>query len=253
MSDDGKGSTFDGVVKNRPNFPPGDGYLPGDQPYAPTNEGDAKSGRGVDTERYEPSSYGRQAANDGYARDNYSDQYEESGDWGKGVVKGKGYSKGYKLPKSIGYGGLYDNKNKSYENLTESGYQDRRRVERYQPQSMYRRDDSRARDRAPPPRNNRRDRSPSRSDSDEGGGMHDGHWDGDDNTPAKKWGATIAGAAIGGFTGHKAKKEGFIGTAIGAIVGGLVAREAEKEIYKRKSRNKSRRREEAESYRSRSR
>ncbi|TID20598.1 hypothetical protein E6O75_ATG05362 [Venturia nashicola] len=253
MSEEGKGSTFDGVVKNRPNMPPGDGYLPGDSPYAPTNdESGGGGGRGADTERYEPSSYGRQAANDGYARDGYSDQYEELGDWGKGAVKGKGYSKGYKQPKSIGYGGQYDRKNKSYENLTESEYQERRRVERYRPQPRYR-EDSRERDRSSPGYS-RRDRSASPSESDGIGiGTHDGHWDGDDNTPAKKWGATIAGAAIGGFTGHKAKKEGFIGTAIGAIVGGLVAREAEKEIYKRKSLNKSRRREEAESYRSNSR
>lgn len=253
MSDDGKGSIFDGVVKNRPNFPPGDGYLPGDSPYAPDEKdnGGGNSTRGADTERYEPSSYGRQAANDGYARDAYSDQYEESGDWGRSAVRGKGYAKGYRLPKSIGYGGQYDKRSKSQDNVVEREWQERRRVERYKPEPRYR-DDSRERDYATP-KNNRQIRSPSRSESDEGSGTHDGHWDGDDNTPAKKWGATIAGAAIGGFTGHKAKKEGFIGTAIGAIVGGLVAREAEKEIYKRKSRNKSRRREEEESYRSSSR
>ncbi|KAE9988952.1 hypothetical protein EG327_003165 [Venturia inaequalis] len=224
MSDDGKGSIFDGVVKNRPNMPPGDGYLPGNAPYASSNGGGgggSGGGRGADTERYESSSYGRQAADDGYSRDKYSDQYEELGDWGKGAVKGKGYAKGYKQPKSIGYGGQYDRGNndasRSYENVTESEYWDRRRVARYQPQPRYR-EDSRERDRS---RNTRRGRSRSWSGSDEGGGTHDGHWDGDDNTPAKKWGATIAGAAIGGFTGHKAKKEGFIGTAIGAIVGGL--------------------------------
>lgn len=246
MSDDGRGSIFDGVVKNRPNMPPGDGYLPGNAPYA----GSMRSGRGVDTERYEPSSYGRQAASDGYARDGYSDQFEERGDWGQSAVKGKGYSKGYKQPKTIGYGGQYDKKNMSYDNLSETEYHERRRVERYQPEPRYR-DDSRERESRP--RTSRKDRSPSRSDSDEGSDKHEGHWDGDDNTEVKKWGATIAGAAIGGFTGHKAKKDGFIGTAIGAIVGGLVAREAEKEIYKRKSRNKSQRRGEAKSYRSMSR
>ena len=46
--------------------------------------------------------------------------------------------------------------------------------------------------------------------------------------------ATIAGAAIGGFTGHKAKRDNWVPAAIGAVVGGLVAREGEKEFYKRK-------------------
>lgn len=206
-----------------------------------------QSGRGVDTERYEPSSYGRQAASDGYERDEYSDLYEEKGAYGQSAVRGKGYSKGYKQPKSIGYGGQYDKRSKSYDNLSEGEYQDRRRVERYQPEDRYR-DDSRGRDRSRP-RSSRKERSRSRSESD-GGSERNRR---DENTEVKKWGATLAGAAIGGFTGHKAKKEGYIGTAIGAIVGGLVAREAEKEIYRRKGRNKSRNREESLSYRSRSR
>ncbi|QDS72349.1 hypothetical protein FKW77_008017 [Venturia effusa] len=291
MSDGVGGSTFDGIVKNRPNFAPGDGYLPGDSPYAPpTNNNNSNAGgtggagsvRGgaADTERYEPSSYGRQAASDGYARDGYSDQYEERGVWGGSAVKGKGYSKGYKQPKTIGYGGQYDRRTtRSYDNLSEAEYyqdrDNRRRAEnRYAPPEprYYRderderddRDDSRDRGDFPRPRRGSSrngygygygrgggGRSPSRSDSEGSDHHNDG---GDENTQVKKWGATIAGAAIGGFTGHKAKKDsGLLGTAIGAIVGGLVAREAEKEIYKRKGRNKSRRREEEGSYRSMSR
>jgi len=217
----------------------------GTAPYAPAGS-TAPSGRGVDSEQYEPSSYGRQAASDGYARDDYSDQYEERGQvYGDRGVRGKGYAKGYKQP-AIGYGNQYDKQNKSYDDLSERDYKERRKVEKYERDDRYR-DDSRGRDRSRP-RSSRRDRSRSRSESDE----DDERGHGDENTEVMKWGATLAGAAIGGFTGHKAKKEGFVGTAIGAIVGGLVAREAEKEIYKRKSRNKSRRREEDQSYRSKS-
>jgi len=51
----------------------------------------------------------------------------------------------------------------------------------------------------------------------------------------KKWGATLAGAAIGGLTAHKAKKgDNWVPAAIGAVIGGLVGREVEKEVYKRK-------------------
>jgi hypothetical protein len=244
MSDDGEDGTYEGIVNWRPGgYPFADGFAPGNAPYAPTNGGSARSGRGADSERYEPSVYERQAAVDGYGRDGYSDQYEERGTgYGERAARGQGYARGYEQP-VIGYGGQYDRRNKSYDDLNDREYKERRKVEKYQRDDRYR-DDSRGRDRSRP-RSSRKGRSRSRSESDEDGER--GH--GDENTEVMKWGATLAGAAIGGFTGHKAKKEGFIGTAVGAIVGGLVAREAEKELYKRKGRK----REENESYRSKSR
>jgi hypothetical protein len=221
------------------------GFAHSDAPYAPTNAGSARSGRGADNEIYEPTGYGQQAARDGYSRDGYSDAYEERGQYGDRAARGKGYAQGYEQP-AIGYGGQYDQRNKSYDDLSEDGYRERRKVEKYQRDVRYR-DDSRGRDQSRPRsilkgrRGSKSDRSESSDDEerDRGG----------ENTEVMKWGATLAGAAIGGFTGHKAKKEGYIGTAVGAIVGGLVAREAEKELYKRKSRK----REERESYRSKSR
>jgi len=62
----------------------------------------------------------------------------------------------------------------------------------------------------------------------------DDHDDGTHNTQAKKWGATIAGAAVGAVGGRTAKKEHWVPAALGAIVGGMVAREAEKAYYRRK-------------------
>lgn len=66
------------------------------------------------------------------------------------------------------------------------------------------------------------------------------------NTELKKWGATIAGAAVGAYAGRTAKKDNWVPTAIGAVVGGLVAREAEKEWVKRKHDKQLRREEEYE-------
>jgi len=56
--------------------------------------------------------------------------------------------------------------------------------------------------------------------------------DEDGNTELKKWGATIAGAVVGGLAGRKVKKDNWVSTAIGAVAGGIVAREAEKGIVK---------------------
>jgi hypothetical protein len=250
MSDDREDGTYEGVVNGRPGFPPGDGFAPGDAPYAPGNAGSARSGRGADTESYEPSSYGRQAARDGYDRDGYSDVYEERGqEYGERTARGQGYARGYEQP-AIGYGSQYDKRNKSYDDLGDRDYKERRKVEKYQRDDRYR-DDSRDRDRSRP-RSSRKGRSRTRSRS-ESDDDDEGERGGGENTEVMKWGATLAGAAIGGFTGHKAKKEGYIGTAVGAIVGGLVAREAEKEIYKRKNRKREERGMESESYRSKSR
>jgi uncharacterized protein YcfJ len=56
--------------------------------------------------------------------------------------------------------------------------------------------------------------------------------DDDGNTELKKWGATLAGAVVGGFAGRTVKKDNWVPTAIGAVAGGFFAREAEKELVK---------------------
>jgi hypothetical protein len=210
--DDGYGSDdpgYDGVVGSRPGYAPGDGFAPGEKPYAQTERGSrsGRSGRGVDDDTYESYENRSSTARDGYARDATSDAFEERGyGYGDRSVRGKGYDRGYEQP-AIEYG---SRSNRSQNDLGgRDEYYEKRREEK------------RSRSRG------RRDRAKSRESSRERDGGND---------DMKKWAATIAGAAAGGFAGHKAKKDNWIPAAIGAVVGGLVAREAEKEVYRRKER-----------------
>jgi len=246
-ADGGEDGTYE---EGRPPYQPSDGYAPGAQQFS-----DARSARGGASEAaYEPSSYGRQAARDGYVQDPYSDAYEErSQGYGNKASRGQGYARGYEQPK-IGYGGSYDRRNKSYDDLNDRDYDSRSKVQKYQRDDKYREDNygersgredrgSSRRDRG----SSRRNRSESRSESDDDGKGKE------ENPDVAKWGATLAGALAGGFAGHKAKKDNIIGIGIGAVVGGLIAREAEKEVYKYKSHRKEERGMESSSYRSKSR
>jgi hypothetical protein len=212
--DDGYASdepAYEGVVGGRPGFPPGDGFLPGEKPYAKTERGSrsGRSGRGVDDETYD--GYSKSStARDGYSRDSPSDAYEEKGyGYGDRAVRGEGYGRGYEQPPAIEYG----SRNRSQNDVGgRDEYYEKRREEK-RSRSRGRKDKERSKDKG-----------------------EDGHADGAGNDDMKKWAATIAGAAAGGFAGHKAKKDNWIPAAIGAVVGGLVAREAEKEVYRRKER-----------------
>jgi hypothetical protein len=216
--DDGYASdepAYEGVVGGRPGFAPGDGFMPGEKPYAKTEGGSrsGRSGRGVDEDTHD--SYGTRSstARDGYSRDATSDAYEEkSYGYGDRPIRGQGYDRGYEQP-AIEYG----SRNRSQNDISgRDEYYETRRI------------DKRSRSRG------RRDKGSGKSrDSSKD---RDGHHDGAGNDDMKKWAATIAGAAAGGYAGHKAKKDNWLPAAVGAIVGGLVAREAEKQVYKRKER-----------------
>jgi len=237
MSDD-SGSfhhNYEDVVKFRSGKPPGDGYEPSDRPfgkdaYDEPSISQTRSSRGSDYDSYEPSRYGARdyAARDGYAPDAASDGYgRQSGARGRN----------YPAP-VVTYRG--SERRRSYDDNDVDDYEERTRVQKY------RRDSDRGSDRARSHSQKRSERSSSRkrrgSDS-SGEGRH-----GDGNDELKKWGATIAGAAVGGFTAHKAKGgkggENWVPAAIGAVIGGLVGREVEKQVYKRKDHH----REEEEKY-----
>jgi len=232
--------TYDGVVNGRPGYPPGDGFAAGEAPYAKSSAG-SRSGRdrGIDNDTYDES-YGSRdyTARDGYRRDAYSDMYEERGqNYGDRPVRGEGYARGYQQP-AIAYG-TSDRRSRHYDDDDDEeddsdDYDDRRRVDKYRGRRD--RDSDRSRSRS----GKRSDKSKSRGNSSDRGK--------EGNSEAKKWAATLAGAAAGGFAGHKAKKDNWMPTAIGAIVGGLVAREAEKEVYKRKGHRKEEREMEKRSH-----
>jgi len=68
----------------------------------------------------------------------------------------------------------------------------------------------------------------------------DDHDDGAENTQAKKWGATIAGAVVGAAGARTAKRDHWVPAALGAIVGGMTAREAEKLYFRAKDKRSER-------------
>lgn len=192
---------YEGIVKGRGGFPPGDGYVPHEDAYAKP-ERSGRSGRGVDDETYEPSYGGRTAARDGYARDRVSDAYEDREYRGR-----SSYDRGYEQP-AIGYGS-YDRKNRSDGQLDH--YKKRAR--------------SKGGEAVEKTKQKIRE-------------QFDGSDDGEGNDAKKKWAATLVGAAAGGAIGHKAKKgDNWVPTAIGAIVGAMVAREGEKQYFKHKERS----------------
>jgi hypothetical protein len=60
----------------------------------------------------------------------------------------------------------------------------------------------------------------------------DQEWDGEGNSQAKKWGATIAGAVIGATAARQARKDHWVPAALGAVLGGMTAREVEKMYFR---------------------
>jgi hypothetical protein len=245
----------------------GDGY---GSESAHTRHG--RSGRGVDDETYEPTGFNTSniAARDGYApSDSYGnpayaaaqpvyaktstsyadDQYDaEEGrprqrylEYDRRSERGYGpdpRSRSHDDPRRSRYGEEEDDDD-------DDDYEYERRMERRRTQkSRDGGESSRSKSRG-----SRRER---------GGGSEDEGEDGDGNTQVKKWGATIAGAALGAAAAHKAKqgRDGqdgnWVPTAVGAFLGGFVAREAEKGIYKKMHEKKEDKRQE-EGYRSRSR
>lgn len=223
------------LVKFHPGKPPGDGYEPGDRPFAKdsyepssdTRTRASRSGRGNDDDDdYEPSRYGGRnyTARDGYARGATSDAYER-----------RQYP-----PPAITNGG-YDRR-RSYDDNDVDDYYQRSRVQKY------RKNSDRGLGRARSHSHKRDERLGSRKRR---GSGSSGDESGDENTATKKWAATLAGAAVGSFTAHKAKgnmgkkAENWVPAAIGAVIGGLVGREVEKQVYERKKHH----REEEEKFR----
>jgi hypothetical protein len=220
--DDGYASEevgFDGLLKGRPGFPPGDGFLPGDEPFLKGQR--SRSGKGADDDTYESTQYGPRSstARDGYQRDGVSDAYEERAQgFGDAPVRGQGYARGYEQPIIP-----YQRRRRSSADFDRDVYYERRRTEKRLARSR-----SRSRFRAGP--------ALERAKSKLKEAKEERHYDGAENSTEKKWAATLAGAAVGGFAGHTAKKDNWVPAALGAIVGGLVAREGEKEFYRQKER-----------------
>lgn len=175
-----------------------------------------RSSAGVAQDNYAPQQYGMRdyAARDGYANDSYSAAYTEG-------RREQQYLDYPRQSYSVGAGyGAGDPRSRSHNDLRDTQYDDR-----------YYDDDRRSRRAGSRGRNRSRSRSKSRTRSERNFMTQE---DEDGNTELKKWGATLAGAAVGAFAGRTAKKDHWVPTAIGAVVGGLVAREAEKEFVKRK-------------------
>lgn len=165
---------------------------------------------------YDPEQYGMRdyAARDGYQKDGAAQSYAEG-------RKAQQQYLDFPRQQHPYAGGYSDPRSRSYNDLRNSMRDDRTYDDE--------RDDRRSR------RGKSRDRDRSRSRSRGGsrlGFLQDE--DNDGNTELKKWGATLAGAVVGGFAGRTVKKDNWVPTAIGAVVGGFVAREAEKEIVKRR-------------------
>lgn len=179
-----------------------------------------RSGRGVDNEIYEPGYDGRTTARDGYARDKYSDEYEE-----------RGGRRSYDDYDS------YDRRNRSSGDV---GQRSRSRgdraldkvKEKYPKGGMAL---EKARDKFPTEKFEKAQRGVKEKFND-----HDD--DGEGNDAMKKWGATLVGAAVGGAIGHKAKNHengNWVPTAIGVVVGSIVAREGEKYYYRHQERSEN--------------
>jgi len=175
---------------------------------------------------YDPQQYSMReyAARDGYANDGYAASYVEGG--------GRRHQQYLDYPQRAStYGGSYsDPRSRSYNDVRESARDD----DRYEDDRRSRRSGERRRD---------DDRSKSRTRSERNFLTQENE---EGNTELKKWGATLAGAAVGAWAGRTAKKDNWVPTAIGAVVGGLVAREAEKEFVKRKHEKHLRRESEYE-------
>jgi hypothetical protein len=164
------------------------------------------------------------AARDGYANDGYAAasgggrRQQQYLDYPRqSYASGAGYS---------------DPKSRSYNDLRETQDDDR-----------YYEDDKRSRRTRSKGRSGSRERSKSRGRSEKNFLTQENE---EGNTELKKWGATLAGAAVGAYAGRTAKKDHWVPAAIGAVVGGLVAREAEKEFVKRKHEKQARRESEYE-------
>lgn len=181
----------------------------------------------VGQDTYEPQQYGMRdfAAQDGYQNDGYAQSYAESG-----REQPQQQQQYLDYPRQYA-GGSSDMRSRSHNDLRDTVRDDRSYDDE--------RDDRRSR------RGKSRDRERSRSRTGSRMGFLQDE-DDDGNTELKKWGATLAGAVVGGFAGRTAKKDNWVPTAIGAVVGGLVAREAEKEIVKRRHEKHLRRENEYE-------
>lgn len=181
-------------------------------------------------DRYEPQQYGMRdnAARDGYQNDGYAQDYADGR---------RGQQQYIDYPRQQSYGGGYsDARSRSYNDLSDTVRDDRE--DRYYDDEP---DDRQSRS----GRSKDRDRSRSKSRTGSRLSFLQGE-DEDGNTELKKWGATLAGAVVGGIagrtaTGKSGKKDNWVPTAIGAVVGGLVAREAEKGFVKRQHEKQLRR------------
>ncbi|KIW04360.1 hypothetical protein, variant 2 [Verruconis gallopava] len=199
----------------------------------------------MDRDRYEPSQYSERgfAARDGYVRDARSDAYERS-QYGP-------YDRDDYVATRSNYGGAstgYDRR-RSYDDHDMDEYYEKTRVTRYSRDggepglAAYEdRDRQRARSqdyRRQEDRREERPRSRGRRDSESGS---ENEREGE-NTPMKKWAATLAGAAVGGLAAKRLQKDkdnNWVPTALGAVVGGLLGREVEKKVYEHKERRKER-------------
>ncbi|KAF2669936.1 hypothetical protein BT63DRAFT_225662 [Microthyrium microscopicum] len=195
----------------------------------------------------------RYGAGDGYSRENDS-RYGDTGDGSNGYgPRTDAYAQSRAQISSRGQGGEYEPRRRSsadYERrgggrertYVRSDGRDVRRDRAYEydtPSSSDEEDE-----RPPRPRENH-SRGRERSQGEKSQGRlsrsrsrvkqkisqifgKDEHHDGEGNSDAKKWVATLAGAAAGGLAARQVKKDHWVPAAIGAIVGGLTAREAEK-------------------------
>lgn len=191
-------------------------------------------------DQYRPQQYGMRdyAARDGYANDEYAQSYAQS----------RGYGGNSRPASTYGVEDTAQPRYERYERRIEypvdqysrRGGDDRDRgYERDDRRSYYEREDDRRVARRERSGSRREERRHKRHDDESEEEEHE-----DGNSEIKKWGATLAGAAVGGFAGRTAKKDNWIAPAIGAVVGGLIAREGEKEFYKRRERKHEEEREE---------
>jgi hypothetical protein len=217
--------TYEPQVAGMRNLAGHDGYDPGDGYIQPVPQLNSAHSRGSDAsdfyDKQSGSSYPRQRRRSSVAGADEYYYYQRRG----GDARDRGYGDGgqrrssHDIPRSRDY--MYDKEDDSESDTDVDDYDKSSRRGR-------RRSDSRGRNAG-----GKLSRSVSRVRNKLkealGGDEQD---DGEGNSQAKKWVATLAGAVAGGFAGRKYSKEHWVPAAIGAFAGGFAAREAEKTFFR---------------------